>query len=35
MVSLVTPGGGLMFILTSGTGLPEEWKAALTDKGAI
>jgi hypothetical protein len=34
LVSLVTPGGGLMFILTSGTGLPQEWKAALNGAGA-
>jgi hypothetical protein len=34
LVSLVTPGGGLMFLLTSGTGAPQEWKAALTEAGA-
>lgn len=34
MVSLVTPGGGLMFLLTSGTGLPEQWKSALAEAGA-
>jgi hypothetical protein len=33
-VSLVTPGGGLMFLLTAGTGLPQEWKAALSEAGA-
>jgi hypothetical protein len=34
MVSLVTPGGGLMFLLTSGTGAPEAWKSALAAAGA-
>jgi hypothetical protein len=33
-VSLVTPGGGLMYVLTAGTGLPQEWKAALSEAGA-
>ena len=33
-VSLVTPGGGLTYILTAGTGLPQEWKAALAEAGA-
>jgi hypothetical protein len=33
-VSLVTPGGGLTYILTAGTGLPQEWKAALSEAGA-
>jgi len=33
-VSLVTPGGGLMYMLTAGTGLPQEWKAALSEAGA-
>ncbi len=33
-VSLVTPGGGLMYVLTAGTGLPQEWKAALAGAGA-
>jgi hypothetical protein len=34
MVSLVTPGGGLMFLLTTGTGAPEKWKTALAVAGA-
>lgn len=34
LVSLVAPGGGLMFFLESGSGLPKKWKAALADKGA-
>jgi hypothetical protein len=34
LVSLVTPGGGGMFLLTSGTGLPKEWKGALAQAGA-
>lgn len=34
LISLVSPGGGLMFFLSIGTGLPEKWKAALAEAGA-